>query len=125
MALEDHFDHVIEVWRPIETRGAHAEVDVGWEQVTTPSGVNGCHIPTDGRLEDPGPGERATGRLYWVLHKNATVSERDVLNVTDGDQAPFRGRVVSPPVYPRAHHWEVVVEPSNVLLPGDPGYEES
>lgn len=116
MSIRGLFKHQVEVWRPTQTRGEFREVIDDFDRVTVPTRNNAEPVPPNMRLEDPGPGEASAGRVTWYMDRMTDVEEQDVLKVTAGPEAPSLWRVVSK-AFPRAHHFELVVEPWHGTLP--------
>jgi hypothetical protein len=127
MAIEDLFDHRVEVWRTVESTGAYNEVVDEWTLVEEADRDNAAIVPAKMRLQDEiGAGEHRGGRVDWYLAKWLDVQERDVLNVVAGPNAPSKWRVVSTTIPSGriavgvgGHHIEPVVEPWKGELPED------
>ena len=129
MSLEQHLHHKAEVWRPTQSAGEYGEVRDTFTRVTNPTSNNAEPYVLDHHLDDPGPGEKLSGRRKWTLRKDATVRSRDVLRITAGLHAPSRWLVLSCFNAGRRgvlHHYELETEPYDGLLPPDePADEES
>lgn len=122
MAFIDLLDHRADVLRPTEEVGDMREVVIILVPVS--EGVRAAVVPERIRLGDPGPGEKPTGRVEIYLEIAAVVTERDIVRLTSGANAPSDWRVVSHTVPSGrrrlgrgGHHHEVVVEPWHDSLP--------
>ena len=118
--------HTVEVWRPSQGKGDYAEVVDTFTRVTNPTTPNAEPWVMDHHLDDPGPGEKLSGRRKWAVRKDADVQSRDVLRVTGGINAPSRWLVLSSYAAGQGvvHHFELETEPYNGLLPPDEDEDE-
>lgn len=118
MAIEFLMNHRARVWRKVQSQGVHAEVTNAWDIATpTPSLNNLWTSPQNARLRDPGGGETTDGveAIRWYMTREADVTERDVVELVAGPEAPSYWLVqsASSPSRPNEgrHHWRIAVEP--------------
>jgi hypothetical protein len=119
VSIEALFNHHVDVYRPLPPSDARTRELLGevLEVFESVPGVAGSNCRPDetwsGTLVDHGPGEQQGNDRRWFLHRLLPVAERDVLDVTAGDNAPIRLRVLGVTKCAnrrRLHHLEVNVE---------------
>lgn len=116
MSFAARLDHHAILYRRTTTQNpANGETVTTWAAQTSPAGKNAHPDQSwSGVLQEQGPLERQASRRRWFLAKGfADVREQDVLDVTEGPDAPLKLRVES---VTRAtngrgvlHHFEVNV----------------
>ena len=128
MSVESMMNHRARVWRPVQGKDAMQAVVNGWQVATEPPTRNNLWTsPQDTRLADRGPGEQTAGveSPRWYMTKEADVTERDVVELISGPEAPSYWRVqsASSPSRPNEgrHHWRIAVEPYHGDAPEEEG----
>ena len=116
MPIASLFTHSVRYYRETSVRDALGSVSLSWDpQNAAPAAPNARPDESwSGDVQDHGAGEQQTGKRRWFLDRSLTaIEEGDVLDVTDGPDAPIRLRVeaVTRPSSRRrlVHHVEVNV----------------
>lgn len=93
MSFAARLDHHAVLYRSTETQNpTTGEMVVAWAAQTSPAGSNCApDLSWSGVLQEQGPVERQASRRRWFLSAGfSDVREQDVLDVTDGPDAPVR-----------------------------------
>jgi hypothetical protein len=115
------WNHRVIAYAESTTRDEFGDVVQAWVAEDAPDGMNARPDQGwSGKLQDSGPGEQTAGVRRWFLHADIPATDRSILSVTEGPEAPVLLRVLS--VVPQmrragpAHHTEVNVEVWNGSL---------
>jgi hypothetical protein len=114
MSIAHLVNHRVLLYRETAARDEFGHRIVTWVEQPVPDGLNAwADLNWSGVLQDHGPGEQQASNRRWFL--TFDVSERDVLDVVSGVEAPVRLRVLSVmraarPATLTTHHIEVNVE---------------
>lgn len=108
MSIASMFDHTAQIYKFAETvTGDHRAKVSGY----TAGAVEQCALSNGGfDASDRGNGTRRDGTTVVYLSAGVDVARNDVLDVTDGPNAPIKLKVLAPS-RPRGHHTECMCEP--------------
>ena len=109
-------NHTAKVWRPSESVGSMRTVLRGYTLSSTVRvAVNRAVAP----LGDPGPGLTPEGGRVLYSIPGWDIRPGDVLQLTEGPDAPGQWEVDEPPTRPRGNHLELRCRAYAGKLPGD------